>query len=296
MTTYLLLATMIAGSGLSSVLNKKFQLGVRNDLPTMVLYNLINAAFGSIYFYFLCKFNVQMNLVTFVFSAIYAAMVVNGLVLGVVSLSKLSIPFHAIVGMAGSVVGSTVFGVALFNEQITVKALTAAVLMIAAVAVPCIGHPELWNRKNSLPICIWVFANSFIGSAFLKIYTRTPGALDANNMFFMTNFIDLIFAAAFVVLFRIIKGKIAAKETFGGVIGKKEFANIGVRTALSNLNSILSVIVIAAMDISVYTIVTSSLGLIVNACISKLIFREALFKENYISIALALMAIVIRAI
>ena len=296
MITYLLFVATLACSGISSVLGKKFQMGVKNNLPTMIMYNMINAIFGTLYFFVLCRFRIEMNMITFIFSVIYALLVINSLAMGVVSLSKVSIPFNAIIGMAGSVTGSTFFGVVLFGEAITLKQIAAMLLLISAVAVTALTSPELRHKNNSVVVCIWNFLTAFLGSPFIKIYTVTPGVLEINNMFFMTNFLAAALAAVYVVVFVMTRDRSLAKANFVGVTSRPAILNIASRTALSNISSVIGAIIVAGMDLTLYNILSSSLGLVLNGCISKFIFRESLTRQNYISILLALIAIIVKTI
>lgn len=296
MVTYLLFGAMQAISVANSILNKKFQIGIKNNLPTMIMYNLINAIFGSIYFFLLCKCHIEMNGITMLFSVIYAIMVINSLAVGIVSLSKVSIPFSAIVAMAGGVIGSAVFGILCFGEPVSGKQIFAMLLLIGAVAVTALASPELKYKRNSAAVCVWHFLTCFFTSPFMKFYTVTPGVLEANNMFFMTNLLAALISLAYVIIYIAKKGKLVAKESFGCVLEKSSVINIASRTALSNLNSVISVIIIAGIDLTLYNILSSALGLIANGYISRFVFREKLIRENYISILLAIAAIIVRTI
>lgn len=292
----LLFGVTHAMSVLSSVLNKKFQLGIKNNLPTMIMYNLINALFGTLCFFAFCKFRVEMNLITFIFSVVYALMVINSLAIGVISLSKMSIPFSAIISMAGSVTGATLFGATIFGEPVTIKQIVAMLMLIAAVMVTAFSSPELKHKSNSVSVCIWYFLTSFFTSPFIKIYMVTPGVKEINNMFFMTNLLAAIIAAIYIAIFMAVKGKLLATASFGSAVRKGAIINIGARTAISNTNSVLGAIIISGMDLTLYNILSSSLGLILNGCVSRFIFKENLTWQNYLSILFAVIAIIVRTI
>ena len=106
MLIYSLLLLLLSLSAVSQILSKKFQLSVSNDIATMLGMNIVNAIFGIIYFFFLCKFDIDMNLTTLIFSVLYALLVINSFTIAVVALSKMSILMMSVVGMAGTVFGS----------------------------------------------------------------------------------------------------------------------------------------------------------------------------------------------
>ena len=291
----LLLLSTVFINGFSTLLEKKFQLSVKNNFATMIMLNLINAVFGCIYFLCLCKFNIRMNLTTFAFSFGYSMLVFNSLAISLVALSRMSIPVRGIVGMLGSVLVSVLVGKFFFNEEITFNAVLSVVFLIAAVILPNIKSNEMKSGKNSVWVCIWLFLSYGVNSVYLKFYTENPKCLDANNMFFMTNFICLIICAITVIIYLAASGRRGQKGKIS-VLGPKQIVNIGARTALSNISVIIGVFVISVMDVSVYTIVISSLGLVAGTLISKFIFCEDLTWKNYVSVLLAIVSILVGAI
>jgi len=292
---YSLILITLALSAASQILSKKFQLGVKNDISTMVGMNIVNAIFGIVYFLFLCKFNIEMNITTLVFSALYALLVINSLTIGVVALSKMSILMMSVVAMAGNVCGSVVIGRIFFDEKITANGIMAVIALLSAVIIPYIGDAELKRGRTSIPVAIWCFVSNGITGTFLKFYTENENTLHSNNLFFMTNVFCLIFCAMFAIICMCISSKNQERFSFKS-LGIKGVANIGARTAISNISSIISVIVIASMPISVYTIITSALGLILNTFLAKILFAEDLKLKNYIALVLAVFSVVIGAI
>jgi hypothetical protein len=212
-----------------------------------------------------------------------------------ISLAKMTIPVKTIVTMLGNVFGATLIGKICFNDAITINSIISIILLIAAVFVQNPKIDKTQKKKNSFMVSFWLFVISAIGSVYIKFYTESPQNLGANNLFFMTNFICLIVCLIAILIFSISKGTEGVKSIFNS-LGIKRLSNIGLRTLIANIGSIASTAVIAIMDISVYTVLTSSAILIISALISKFIFLENLNRKNYLSILLAIVSIVIRVI
>lgn len=294
--TYILFGLIQILGGVSTFLNKKFQIGIKNNMPTMMLYNMINACFGSVYFFFICKMHVEMNLITFVYSLLYALIVINSLAIGVIAISKLSISFNSVISTASGVIGAVFFGIMLFGEKAAVGQIVSAVILIGAVAVTAFAGLEFKGQRGAVLVCVWLFLTGFLTSPFIKLYTQTKSALEINNMFFMTNVLVVVITAAYSGIYILKNGKIGAAEMTAGILNKTAIANIASRTAISNISSVVSAYIIANMDLTVYTIFSSGLGLMMSGFISKFVFRERLTVGNYVSILLAIAAIVIRVI
>ena len=76
----------------------------------------------------------------------------------------------------------------------------------------------------------------------------------------------------------------------------RDVANILSRTALSNISSVLGIIVIAGMTLGVYTVTTSSFGIISGALLSLIVFREGINRATFVSVVLAIASVIISAL
>lgn len=294
--TYALLGILQLLSGFSTFLYKKLQLGIKINMPSMMLCNMISACFASAYFLLLCKMHIEMNLITFVYSFVYAVLVMYSSIMSIIALSKLSISFNSVISTAAGVSGSVFFGIFMFGEGVSIKQLAGALLLVAAVAVSAFSGVELKREKNSATVCVLLFLSGFLSQPIIKMYTCSEGVLDINNMFFMTNVITVVITAVYTLIYTVKNGTSDTAERTRGILNKTAVANIASRTAICNVITVISAFVVANMDLTVYTVLSLGLGIIVSGCLSKFIFREHLAAENYISILLALIAVVIRVI
>lgn len=74
---------------------------------------------------------------------------------------------------------------------------------------------------------------------------------------------------------------------------KKQMANIASRTLFSNISSVITVILLANMNISVYSVISNSIGIISGAVLSKVVFKEYMSFENKIAVLFAVAAIIV---
>ena len=73
----------------------------------------------------------------------------------------------------------------------------------------------------------------------------------------------------------------------------KQILNILTRTLSSNMSAMISVVVLVTMNISLYTILTSSLALIGSALASRFYFKEPMPLCNFIAVLFAILAIIL---
>ncbi len=294
MMAYILLGISCVLGSLNTLLIKKFQMGFKRDTIHFVMYNFVGAVIGSIYFFIASGFKIEMNGITLVYSFIYAAVVFLSLVLSICILSKISISLTSITSNAGAIISASVGGMIFFGEQMTLQHIFSVILILAAVVIPYRKLVKTGFKKESIWICIIYFFYVGIGGIIPKFYTRTEGVCNTVSWFFMTNLILVVVCGIFAGIFALKKhekiGKILCTLTPG------QFGNLAVRTAMSNICSVLQVVILTTMAISVYSVVNSSIGLVLSAIVSGVIFKEPLPKENKLGVALAVSAVVVSAL
>lgn len=289
MHAYILLIILSMLGALNTIFSKKFQQGFKMDFDHFALYNLVNALFASLYFASVAGFKIEMNQITFLFSAVYAAIVCASLVLNLCAMSRISISLVSITSTSGSIIFSALFGIIFLKEAVTFPIVMSVILILTAILFPYFKLSKSGLDKNGLLICTLLFVFSGAAVILTKLYTLTPGVCDSKSYFFMTNII-LLSASSILFIFNTKKKKIkisCALRTLSG----KQLIFIAAITALSNISSVISVIAISKINISVYTVVSSSLGIISAALLSRFYFKEYMPIENWVSVILAVLAI-----
>lgn len=288
MYIYLLFAVSVLLGFLNQTLGKYFQLGFKMDFRHFILYNLINASLATVYFFAGNKFLLHMNLTTLLFSVVYALLVMVSLIISIVALSKVSISLSQVSSTAGSVVLSAMFGIIVLKEAVSINLILSVMFMLLSVAIPYFSFRGS-NKKGGGIISAVLFINAGLSIIIQKIYTKTPGVCEANSFFLMTNIIIVLICAVILMYLRLKNGR--NNVSLGQMFTKKQLGIIASRTLLSNVSSVISIIIIANMNISVYTVMASSLTLVAAAANSKFVFKERLHLSEWISMGCAVCAI-----
>lgn len=290
MLIYSLFSVTILISILSGILNKRFQLGFQTDIVHFVCYNFFNALLASVFFFVSTGFSIEMNMITFLYSVLLALIVFFALVLGVLALFRVTISLSSITSTAGSIVLSALFGIFFLNEACSLRLLFAIVFMLAAILIP---YFKLWNsgKQSNIPICIALFFISGASVIVQKLYTLTPGVCDANSFFLMTNL--LLAGICGIILEIMLLFRPKARNKILHAFSLKQLGNISARTILSNLGSVITIILLKNMNVSVYTIISSAIGIISATVLSAWYFREHMPRENWIAVLCAICAILV---
>lgn len=289
MCIWLLLPIMSTLSLVNTVLSKKFQQRFVMDLYHFIVYNLINAFFGSIAFVVLGGFSIRLNMITVLFGTGYALIVALSLVLSLYVFSRLTVSVSSITNSSGSIITSSLFGLIFLAEKSSLKLFSALILMLLAVIFPFIKKEKAAKMKKArICTCILSFLMAGSSNVYTKIFSITPGVTDANSFFFVTNFIIVVFCALITIIY-----SITVKCSPFKAFNKNQVLNICSRTVISNVGSLISIIIITALPISVYTVVTSSVGLIGTALLSRFYFKEPMPLFSKLSVVSALLAVII---
>ncbi len=281
--TLLLLITLFNGT--MTILQKNLQKSLRLGFSDFTFYNLVNAASGSVFLLIACAFQPQLNLITVTYALLYTLVVFVSLVSTMLFLSKNPVSLLNLSTTAGSLIPSAVIGVLVFKEPCTVQLILSALLMLAALVLPYIQtDKKQFNPKTAL-FCFLLFADSGANVILIKFFSAT-GA-HAESMFFLTNVFLCIICGVLLLISRLTAKQRCKGFTF------KQYANISAATCLSNIVSVLTAHILTSMAISTFTVLNSSLLLLLGALISVFIFKEKSTRANNIALLLAIVAVVL---
>ena len=298
MYLYFLIILIAAATSFSNGLLKKFQAETEENFVTLCVYNFYNALVSSVYFLIANGFVINMNVPTFIYSVAYAVIVAGNLIFSVVLMARVNLVVVSIITTAGSIIGTSAFGVAFLNESIGISLAMAILLILVSSALPFIGNSnsETSTRKSNnftnilLSVLLFLFSGANV--VINKLYVGNEYVCDNNSYFFMLNII-LLAVCVFALAWYCFKKKDGIGTVVLRTIPVKHIANIGIRTIANNIGVMITMIVLTQMNVSLYTVLSMSLALVGNTIISKFWFKERMTVRNMISLALAIGAIIL---
>lgn len=293
MLPYIYLLFLIGITTINTILSKKFQLGFQQNLTRFCCYLMLNSLFASIFLSVANGFKVNINLSTFLFSVVYAIIVSFSLTLNLIALSRVQIPLVTITSTSGSIITSSLFGILFLDDKLTLKLLLAIILILSAVLIPYLKL-HINNSKNSILICVLIFLNSGASVIITKLFTLNKSVTDSKSFFVLTNIILFILSGLLLMIlwFKSKENRKIIKHPFN----KKQVLSVAILTGLSNLSSIISILAIAKIPITTYTIANSSFSLISSTLLSKFYFKERVNKTIIVSVIFAIGAIVVNVL
>ncbi len=284
--TFLFIGRMFVGF-LGSVLNKRFQLGFNSTFLNFMSYNLLNALFASVYFFIANGFSVSSNAITLLFSFLFGSFIIIGLTLSIKVLEHVPMTTSAVASNSGGAFLPALFGIFFLSEPFSLRLLFSLVLILLAIVLPA-RSMGLSFEKNSLWLCLALFFQTGAQTIIQKVYTLTPGVLSTYSFFLMTNLVIAAFCAA-VIAFCLFKQPKNVRNILMP-FSKSQVGIIAAQTLISNIGSVITIFILARMNASVYTVISTSIGMITAAIVSRFVYKEPFPRENKIAIALSIAA------
>ncbi len=280
-----------------TALTKSFQQKTESGIRHLMMYNLINASFGCVYFFIASGFTVDVNMPTFIYAVVYAITDIAMLSFQIFALECVSVSVVAVLAMSGSILIPSLFGITYFGEAVTVRLVISSVLIVTASVLPFIRGKAGDKRLSwkTVFICAMVFLMNGAPVVQMQLYAKDTRVCSSLSYFLLTN-IMIVTVCAMMLRFAILK------KSFFSQNGRREIlsiytlpqaANIGVRTAMMNIASVLQVVVLAVVPASAYAVLNSSIILIGGFLVSLLVFKEKQSIGNILAVILAIAAIVI---
>ncbi len=298
MYLYLFVLLISSGTILGNVLLKKFQQEQDKSFLTFCLLNFVNAITAAVFFFVANGFTINMNVPTFMFSVANAVVVALLIVLNVCTLSKAGLVVVSILTTAGTVIGTSLFGLLVLKEDISFRIAIAITLLLISIFLPFIkeqknNHKEYRKRVDSTAVMFstLLFICSGLSTIINKLFVGSKTVCDSNSYFFMLNFI-LVISCIVLLFIYCLKTKVHFKTIYTAFT-LKQYGYIATRTLASNIGAILTMLVLTKMNISLYSVLTTALTLVGSALASGYYFKEKSSIENKISVVLAILAVIL---
>lgn len=260
---------------------------------------IVNSLLACLFFWCSGGFSLSINAPTLGYSVVYALVVAVSLLLNLLVYRYASISGVNILSSGCAMLCSTAVGWLAFSEQIDERDLIRLSIMLAAVFLVFLDQKrrdrkEREEKKSNL-ICLFLMIAvmtlcSCASTVVLKLFTESDAVTDEISFFFLTNFVLLVGAAAvFGGACNFRRG--AFRESIALLRPKRIISVVG-NTVCSNISSVISVLIIAQMDLSVYSPISAAIGIVIGL-LGSLMFRERLGVLSYVAAAVACVAVII---
>lgn len=244
-------------------------------------------------------FTFEFDTATILLSIALAAASVASLLISLVIYRLASVSGVNVIMTSLSLVSSAAIGFTLFSESVDFTKILRIIIMITAgifVYFDNVSKEKTDLKKSGNKRILFVI--TILCLLIINCYTTIQSKLlatgnlvaDTNTFFFMTNVYMLLGSLA-VILYVVFKNPDEIKKNLV-LLKPKNILTMTGNTFGSNISVVLNVLILARMDLSVFTMISSALGILCAAIVS-LLFKEKLGIYAKISILLSLVVTVL---
>ena len=263
---------------------------------------LVNSIVACIFFYISAEFSIALNGITVLYSLSYAIIAAVSIISNIVVYRYATISGITVISGACSLLCTTVVGGLLFKENIGGKTVLRLLIMIVAMIFAFIeqnnrNKPDAdkgAKKKNAfIHLILMVAVIALCGCSntlILKFFSASENVTDKNSFFFFTN---VILGIGSAITFWI--ACIQKKDEFSNsivLLKPRKIVSVAGNTICSNISSIITVIIVSQMDVSLFSPISSAMGILTGVA-GSLIFKEKQSYLAYIAASIACIAIII---
>jgi len=265
------------------------------------LFLIVNGLVACLFFWISGGFRLALNLTTLLYSVAYALIVTVSLISALMVYKLATISGVNILSSTFGLTGSLLFGFLLFDESIGIKHVLRVLIMLVATllvfldnkkheAAPAAQSGQKISPLKKLAVLSAMILSGFANTIVTKSFANSKNVTDDNSFFFFTN--AFIVLGALVVFFvECLKHRVQLREALT-LLKPLRLISLAGNTVCSNVGSLVGLKIMAQMELSVYTPISSAVGIFL-ALVGSWIFREQLGLFSYLAAAIACIAVIL---
>lgn len=285
---YLLFVISSFTGVLNAALIKLYRKTVSDSRLSDSLFYAVNILGALLFFAILCRFDLRVNLVTLLFSGVFACVSFLSVFLTLRALENTSMVNVSLFSSAGALILSSLAGVLLLREQVGAKRFAGLVLTLCSISVPYFAAKKSGTGLKGILFCCLIALNSGACNIIMKLYHTVPGCLDENIFCFYTNVLMIPF-----VLFRHRQTFFSRKSLqYMNKALCKPLLTALAAVLMGYIATLLSMYVVGKVDLLFASAFGPPLTICFNFLFDTFVFREPVKADKIITILLAIAAIV----
>ena len=268
-----------------------------------MVYFIFNGVVSCVFFYIISGFHISLNPLTVLYSAIFALIVMLSVV-GLYAYKLTDVATVTILTSTCGLVATSALGIILFQETLTLQTALRVVIILVAVILSFLDKNQKKAKIKSadktkktfgtvglfVVIMALILLSNSATTIITKYYAMDPGVTDENSFFFFTNVLLILFSALILLIAGFLQREQFQKAL--EILKPKNALFMAGNVICSNVGSLMGILLIALIDVSVYSPVTSALTILAGVA-GSLLLRERLGLLSYLAAALACVAMVI---
>ena len=145
------------------------------------------------------------------------------------------------------------------------------------------------EEMKNLLVCVFLFLVSGAATILPRLYGAYPGVVSDNSFCFWTN-VFILPIATFAVLK---KNSVKAVAEDIKKIPLKAYFCVFATTACSNFGSLLTLQILRMVDVSVFAVISGSVGMLETVLLSTLVYKDKFTVRSAVSVVCSIAAVIL---
>lgn len=236
-----------------------------------LIYALITGLIAMGVFYATAGFSIALNAQTIFYAVIMAVLAMTSYFTELPVYKYMEVAEVVVITTGGTLIFSSLAGVLLFSEALTIISVLRIVLMLAAILVLFAENkqPHSHRAKHvSLPgwiLCALIIVIGTINTVLSKYIAIDVNVTNSDSLFFFANVLISIVSLLFLLLES--RGCIGTCVAELRAIPPSQYLTILVSTVSSNFTSLLGVLILAQGNITLFVPLSNALKLLASEAV-----------------------------
>ena len=267
-------------SAMTTFSQQKYGRAIRHRTDIWV-YALITGIISMLFFGITSGFSILLNKKTIIYALILTVMAIISYFVQLLVYRYMGVVEVAVITASGKLLLTSIVGFLLFSETVSLISASRIVLMLIAVLLIFAHNKKGISKKNDsvqsltligLLLCVAIVGIGVLNTVVLKYIAIDAEVTSSDALFFFTNAMIALFSVLFLLFESHGSIKTVAKEF--RAISKSGYLAIISKTVAGNVSSLLGVLILANGDVSLYSPLSSALGLLATEAVAVFILRE----------------------
>ena len=279
MTIYYILIVLAAlGCALNFALTKFYQIKQGNTIETGVIFNCLVGLAGSILYFIICGFKMEVTMFSFIVGLLSTIFVGVYTMVGFKIMSMGSMAIYTIFLMLGGMVLPYFYGLIFLDEQITLFKVIAMIMMVIAIIMQNDGEKKK-EKTLFYILCVAVFILNGGVSITSKIHqiNTVYAAMSSNEFILLKNIMMFVLYGAMIPF--VVKDKKTAPK-----INPIIYVVIAASALISSVSYMFQLECATTLPATVQFPVMSGGTIVFTALLGLILFKEKISKKQMLSL------------
>ena len=267
-------------SALTTFSQQKYGRAIRHRTDIWV-YALITGIISMLFFGITSGFSILLNKRTIIYALILTVMAIISYFVQLVVYRYMGVVEVAVITMSGKLLLTSIVGFLLFSETVSLISVARIVLMLITVLLIFAHNKKKNSEKDDsirsvsligLLLCVAIVGIGVLNTVVLKYVAIDSEVTSSDALFFFTNAMIAVFSITLLLFESRWKAEAVAKEF--RAVSKSGYLAIIAKTVAGSASSLLGVLILANGDVSLYSPLSSALGLLATEAVAVFILRE----------------------